>query len=174
MARLFKVVQTFAARTVFAALLLGGSAVTAQQAPASAPASPTAGTGDWQAICDPQGCRLAQSLVAAPSETTVLMARVYPGAVPTLVLTVPLGTFLKAGLLISIDKAAPRAIAFEICDEFGCHAGTPMDEGLLRDFRRGLKAEVSFVDGHQTQVTLALSLAGFTNGMTALAEGAAQ
>ncbi|WP_425073506.1 invasion associated locus B family protein [Sagittula sp. S175] len=165
MARLFKVVRSGLARTVVATLLLAGQPVLAQD---------TGSTGDWQAICDDQGCRLAQSLVASPSETTVLMARVYAGATPTLVLTVPLGTFLKAGLLMSIDKGAPRAIAFEICDEFGCHAGVPMDDGLLRDFQRGLKAEVSFVDGRQEQVTLALSLTGFTNGMKSLAEGAAQ
>lgn len=132
------------------------------------------GTGDWQAICDDRGCRLAQSLVAARTETTVLMARVFQGASPTLVLSVPLGAFLKPGILLSIDGDAPRALAFEICDEFGCHAGVPMDDDILRDFRRGLKADVTFVDGAQEQVSLSLSLVGFTNGMKALAEARGQ
>ncbi|WP_299729122.1 invasion associated locus B family protein [uncultured Tateyamaria sp.] len=127
-------------------------------------------TGDWQAICDDQGCRLAQSLVLAQSETTVLMARVFDSATPTLVLTVPLGSFLKPGLLMAIDDGAPRAFAFEICDEFGCHAGVPLDDGLLRDLKRGLKAEIAFVDGTQEQVSLSLSLVGFTNGMQRLTE----
>jgi len=125
-------------------------------------------TGDWKAVCDEQGCRLAQSLVAPTSQTTLLLARVFDGETPTLILTVPLGVFLKSGLLMSIDGAAPRPIAFEICDALGCHAGLPMDDRLLTAFKRGLKAEVTFLDGTQEQVSLTLSLIGFTTGMERL------
>ncbi|MFL4470138.1 invasion associated locus B family protein [Tateyamaria armeniaca] len=160
MARLFKVVRNPVLSSVLASLLVFGIPLASQGQD---------GTGDWQAICDELGCRLAQSLVAPRSETTVLMARVYDSQTPTLVLTVPLGAFLKPGILLSIDGDAPRAFAYEICDEFGCHAGVPMDDGLLRDFRRGLKADVAFVDGAQEQISVSLSLVGFTNGMKALA-----
>ena len=162
MTRLFKVVRRCVLLTPVISLFLASVPLHADE---------DLRTGDWQAICDPQGCRLAHSLVAAQSETMLLMARVFDGDVPTLVLPAPLGSFLKAGLQMSIDGGAPRTLAYEICDEFGCHAGVPLDDGLLRDFKRGLKADIAFADGTQQQVTLSISLVGFTKGMEVFAKG---
>lgn len=126
-------------------------------------------TGDWKLTCEESGCRMSQSLVSQDSGIAVLLVRVFGPDAPTALLTTPLGVFLKPGIVIKVDGGRARAYGFEICDPAGCHAGLNLDEALLRDFRRGNTAEITFFDGSQEQVTLPVSLKGFTAGYKALA-----
>ena len=136
---------------------------------ANDPADPSK-FGDWQVVCDDGGCRLAQSIVTAETGAALLLVRIFAGDPPTAILTAPLGVFLKTGLIVKVDRNRARAYAFEICDDLGCHAGVTLDADLVREFQRGLTAEITFFDGNQNKVSLPVSLVGFTDGFNAVSE----
>jgi invasion protein IalB len=132
----------------------------AQQAPVAA--------GDWDRICDAEGCRIAQSLLAAGGTVPVMTVRVWRTPRPLLLISVPLGIFLKPGLSLQIDATRAEMHVFEICDENGCHAGVPLDDALLAGLRRGRNAVIGFEDSQRRPVRLPLSLTGFTAAFAGL------
>ncbi len=139
-------------------------------------------SGDWTKGClqppknrpnASEQCFIYQRLVPPGSEqaaATVAVGR--PGADRPLVasLTVPLGVNLPAGVTIWIegDEKAVRRPPLLFCVQAGCEANMRMDEAMLGAFKQHLNGVLSFtmVDGRQ--VSLAISLRGFTNALTFL------
>ena len=125
--------------------------------------------GDWKITCAESQCRMSQSLVREETGEALLIARIFVNnGTPTLIVTTPLGVFLKPRLIVQIDATRARAYGFEICDSDGCHVGINLDAELLRALQRGSVAKMTLQDGLQQDVTLGISLAGFTAGMEAL------
>ena len=139
-------------------------------------------SGDWTKGCltapknkpdAAEQCFIFQRLFPAGSEqaaATVAVGR--PGAGKPLLasLTVPLGVNLPAGITLWVegDEKAVRRPPLLFCVQAGCEANMHMDEVMLTAFRQHLSGVLSFsmVDGRQ--VTLPISLRGFTHALTFL------
>ncbi|MEM7407037.1 MAG: invasion associated locus B family protein [Pseudomonadota bacterium] len=84
------------------------------------------------------------------------------------VLTMPLGIFLPAGVKIKVDEGELRSLVVERCEPVGCKAGFPVTPDQLLEFKKGLKAFVTFHDMRRKPVTVPVSLRGFTKALAAL------
>ena len=136
---------------------------------------------DWQVRCETykdkekqnfDQCHIFQAWHHKSQKVLILhMAIAYPPANPTrpvAVMTMPLGIYLPAGVKIRVDDGVSRDLAFERCEPVGCKAGFPVESEVLREFRKGLNAYVTFSDMRRKPLTIKVSLRGFSAAMKAL------
>ncbi len=126
---------------------------------------------DWMVKCEggegvAERCVAFQNIVVTQSRQQLLvLAAGYlgPKGEPWLVLTVPLGVLLQAGVALKADEAQRFDAPFKICTAKGCEAGILLDDILLRNLRAGLVARIAFMDGITgRQITVPVSLKGFS------------
>jgi invasion protein IalB len=127
-------------------------------------------SGIWGVACDRDvtgtktGCRVTQTVVARDTGrrlVTVSVRRTPDGADPTVLLTLPLRTFLAPGTMIRVDDRPGRQSPFELCDENGCYAGLPADESLVADLKTGKTLSVEFYDAKRQKTEIKLPLKTF-------------
>jgi invasion protein IalB len=127
-------------------------------------------SGIWGVACDRDvtgtktGCRVTQTVVARDTGRrllTVSVRRTPDGADPTVLLTLPLRTFLAPGTMIKVDDRPGRQSPFELCDENGCYAGLPADESLVADLKTGKTLSVEFYDAKRQKTEIKLPLKTF-------------
>lgn len=83
-------------------------------------------------------------------------------------ITAPLGTLLRRGVQLQIDKAEPRTGSFEVCLPAGCILRDPMSEEMLNQLKAGRVAKVTFAVLNRGEITVDISLNGFTRAFRAL------
>ena len=132
---------------------------------------------DWRLRCeqknddDPELCFILQIAKSSKDNRSVLRIGVrYPEPnEPAMVfLTLPLGIYLPAGLLIQIDEGETLKIPVEICVPNGCHTRIDLVGDLLKNMKAGSRAKLTFHDSHQQRIKVPISLAGFTAALAAL------
>ena len=132
---------------------------------------------DWRLRCeqknddDPELCFILQIAKNAKNNRAALRIGVrYPEPnKPAMVfLTLPLGIYLPAGLLIQIDEGETLKIPVEICVPNGCHTRIDLVGDLLKSMKAGGRAKLEFHDSRQQRITVPVSLAGFTAALAAL------
>ena len=132
---------------------------------------------DWRLRCerksedDPERCFIMQVAKSEAEKREVLRIGVrYPDpAGPAMVfLTLPLGVYLPAGLLLQVDDGETLQIPVEICLPNGCHTRMALEGALLKRLKAGQQAKLAFHDSRQKQITVPVSLAGFTAALAAL------
>lgn len=161
--------------TLSATLLMGtaASGVHAQEkqkekAPAAAAADPN--SSPWIKICNPDEpaeknqCLVTQELRDGNSKQLVAAAsiRTTAGEKMMLILSVPIGVLLPAGLRVQIDDAKPVAVAYTICFPTSCVARMEIDDAFIGKLKAGSKMVVSVLDAEQKAVGFPLTLSGFT------------
>ncbi len=151
--------------------------VVASLAPAHAITAREKDFQDWRLRCekikedDPERCFIVQVAKTDKDTRDVLRIGVrYPEAdKPAMVfLTLPLGMYLPTGLLLQIDEGETLRIPVEICLPNGCHTRMALEGELLENLKSGRLAKVAFQDSRQQQITVPISLAGFTAAFAAL------
>ncbi len=131
---------------------------------------------NWTVRCEKQGeqesCFIFQNLVLKEGGSRLLHIAVgYLSAakkVPVILISMPLGISLPPGASIRIDDQDPIKFQIERCERSGCRGGFKLKESMLKSFREGKKATVTFHDGHRKAINVPLSLAGFSDGLEAL------
>ena len=132
---------------------------------------------DWRLRCEqknddaPEICFILQIAKGTKDNRAVLRIGVrYPEPnKPAMVfLTLPLGIYLPAGLLIQIDEGETLKIPVEICVPNGCHTRIDLVGDLLKNMKAGSRAKLAFYDSSQQRITVPVSLAGFTAALAAL------
>ncbi|MCH9674034.1 MAG: invasion associated locus B family protein [Gammaproteobacteria bacterium] len=134
---------------------------------------------DWVKRCDAgaektqgdaTGCYIAQNLVIKEGNQRILLFTVAkpPGKGPVAILTFPLGIALPPGVVITVDGGQPQRFEIERCLQSGCKSAFPLDEEMIRAFKRGLVAEVVIRDAARSPVTIPVSLQGFTAAFASL------
>lgn len=116
-------------------------------------------------------CFIVQNLVLKDKNQRVLLVAVAHAPdrqSPVAVFTLPLGIFLPAGVALSIDGAPARRYQVQRCVASGCKLQILLEPPLLKQFRDGIKAEVTIRDGQGTPITLPVSLRGFTAALQSL------
>lgn len=157
------------------------AAPAAPAAPASPEVSVTRTDGDWQTVCAAQvdRCLIRQIGKTADGREIMEMSveRIPPqqtqaGTVESvLVVRVPLGVLLNAGLTIQIDSSEAQKGAFAICTTEGCLLREGLPNALIEAFKKGATAKISFAvpAGQQAQqIDATISLRGFTAAYTNL------
>ena len=132
---------------------------------------------DWRLRCErqddkaPERCFIMQTIKSKTKKLDILRIGVrYPEPKkPAMVfLTLPLGIYLPSGLKLRIDEGETLKILLEICLRNGCHTRMALVGDLLKSLKSGSLAQLTFRDGQQKQITVSVSLAGFTAALGAL------
>lgn len=131
--------------------------------------------GDWSGRCaqGDQGrvCNISQHLSLKESGEPLLritIGRIPDQAQPVALLAVPLGVYLPDGVDIRVDEGKPKNYTYDYCDNSGCWLAYPLDQALLRAYKRGRYAKVSFANRQRDKITVPVSLKGFTKGIASL------
>lgn len=143
---------------------------------------------DWSVRCDEstdkaengtgdgQRCYLYQHLTLRQTGDRLLHVAVshVPASSRTaarsfsMVFTLPLGIYLPAGIQVAVDEEASRTAVVQQCTVTGCRAVLPLDAETVRQMKEGRESMVSFFDGGRRQISVPVSLMGFTAGFEAL------
>jgi invasion protein IalB len=166
-----------------AAMLCAGLAANPAPASAQTAADPDAAKTevqqfeDWTLRCQPasdsqpRGCRLNQQVVATDSGKPVLqfaVGRFGPEKILGAVIFVPIGVRLPPGLGIQVDERPLHVFHFEICDPQTCQARAVLEGELLKDLKAGLIGHVKFQNAANREISVPISLKGFTAALRAL------
>jgi invasion protein IalB len=89
---------------------------------------------------------------------------------PVLVVTLPLGVFLPAGIKLQIDdsKDDSARAQFIQCIQDGCQARVKLENKMVNKMKSGKKMIVAFLTPQQKQLAFPISLSGFTAAMNSL------
>jgi invasion protein IalB len=129
---------------------------------------------DWTVRCgrrgeqEPQVCEMQQQ--QADSEDRVIMA-VAVGEVPGtsdlgLLVMLPLGILLPAGVTLQVDGGAEVPLQVDRCERQGCRVEMLLESDLLSQLKGGSEAKVFFEavnpQGARQRLGVPISLLGFT------------
>lgn len=145
--------------------------VASRQAPAPAAAQPAAAAAPaWSSRCASASrqsvpeCAIEQTAVL--DKTGQMLASVSvrlppAGGQPVMMVHVPVGLFLPAGISLRIDEQAPLQLVVQTCDLRGCYAGSPVSAEMLKAMKAGKRLAVGFQSLSKQAVTVPLTLAQF-------------
>ena len=80
------------------------------------------------------GQLVASVLVRVPNDTHQ----------PVMMIQVPVGLFLPAGLNLQIDEGKPQPVPLQTCDLKGCYAGMQMSPELIASLKAGKRLTMTF------------------------------
>ena len=110
-------------------------------------------------------CSMEQRLVLEGSGqflARLVIKQHAPGQPPVMMLHVPLGVSLPAGLRLGVDDAANGIqLAYQTCDGSGCYAAEQIAEPVLAGLRAGKQLSLHFEDAAKRPIDLRFSLEGF-------------
>lgn len=154
----------FAAAGAIAAELRMAQAEQATQAPATAP--------NWIVNCTEteqsgsRACRMSQNIVVQESGQRLLTVIIEPrkGAPNhALVLALPHGLFLPAGVTVKIDEAEPLRLVVQTSDANGAYAGTAIGDDLLERLKNGQTLQIGLQSAQRKNIAVPVTLIGFTS-----------
>jgi len=146
---------------------------------AAVPAPPTAAApadnqtvlpSHWVSRCASEGrsanldCAVEQSAVV--TQTGQLLAsvtvRVPPdNHSPLIMIQLPVGLFLPAGVTIQVDDGKSQQIPLQTCDLKGCYGAAPLPDETLAAMKTGKRFAVSFQNVSKENLVIPFGLANF-------------
>lgn len=178
--------SALAALAGLAALALVSTPALAQGAQASTTAAPQAERiGDWFRRCQDSpadGRRLCVLVQEASSKNakndkhrrimSTVVGRFGKDRRLGVMFTLPLGVRLPPGVVLKVDgnKDVGR-LPYQFCNRNGCRVVFLFDDKWLARFKAGLKASVTVLTRTGKEVTVPVSLKGFTKGLRAIDAG---
>lgn len=139
--------------------------------PAAAPANAAPNQQPaWNARCAslsrqlPLECTLEQQVVvqATGQQISFVSVRV-PGDTrqPVMMVQLPLGLYLPAGLTLQIDEGKGQVLAIQSCDQRACYVGLPIPADLLDNLKKGQRLNLVMQSMNREPVTIVHPLADF-------------
>jgi invasion protein IalB len=131
-----------------------------------AQASPSA----WISRCASIGrqsvptCTVAQIATLAKTGqhlATITLRLPAPGEEPVMLIQVPVGLYLPAGISLRIDDGAPTRLVVQTCDLKGCYAGEKVPAELLNAMKSGKRLAVIFQNLQKKDISVPLTLEHF-------------
>jgi invasion protein IalB len=129
----------------------------------------------WVVPCDGQAgaldCRVSQTLVVKETGQlliSVIVRRPSKTENPTLLLQLPHGIFLPAGISLQIDKGKPEVQPVQTCDARGCYVGMAVSKELFAALSNGETMLVVVQDLQKHPITISLPLKGFAEAFRKL------
>src|SRR5262245_20509506 len=129
------------------------------------------GTG-WAARCvsesrqSPIECSIEQTLVLPNTGQLVasVLVRVPSDThQPVMMIQLPVGIYLPAGLSLQIDDGKAQPVPLQTCDLKGCYAGMQVSQELLASFKSGKRLTMTFQNMAKNNVTVPIPLGNFTD-----------
>ena len=136
----------------------------------------------WKVVCkqenDPQTCHIEQRLFLnksiggdAQNVGQILSVSVfYTGSEarkPFIVMQLPLGVDLGAGMVLQIDQSPEMKAPFSKCTKAGCEVHSLLTEALLADLKKGNTLKVGFRPfGVERLMVVKADLVGFTRAFS--------
>jgi invasion protein IalB len=155
-----------------------GQAAPQQGAPGQAPPAESKLTErqfkDWTVRCGrqneqgPEVCGMEQQTTDKEGRTVmaVFVGKVPNSSDPGLLIMVPLGVLLPAGVMLQIDSGAEMPLQVNRCERQGCRIELLLKPELLARFKSGSQAKVLFEvfdpQGERRRLGVPISLQGFT------------
>lgn len=149
----------------------------AAPAPSASPASATVNQQSWAVSCGAAGragvlnCAAEQKLIAQETGQTISGVSVrVPGdsRQPTLVILLPFGLYLPAGIKAKVDQGEATDLIVQACEPTGCFAAPPSSESLLASMIAGNMLEVSGVTTNNEPFRVTHPLNGFKAALDAI------
>lgn len=97
------------------------------------------------------GQLLASVVVRVPADTHQ----------PVMMIQVPIGLYLPAGLSLQIDENKAQPLALQTCDLKGCYAGTPIPPEMIASMKGGKLLTVTFQNLAKDNIRVPLTLDNF-------------
>ncbi len=136
------------------------------------------GTHDsWTIVCDTpeqaeqEVCLMVQQKNLKDTDQPVLRVEIgyaVQTAKPFAVITVPLGISLPPGLSMRIDDGAVTKLEFGSCIPSGCVVGVTLTDVQVSAFKRGGEITFTFQDNRRRDISVPISLWGFTAALDAV------
>ena len=132
---------------------------------------------DWTVVCDTpeqvgqEICLIVQQKNIKDSNQPILRVEVgyaVSNGEPFTIITAPLGIALQAGLTVQIDDNEPTVMQFGSCIPTGCVVGSNLSEHQVNALKFGNEAKFTLQDSRRRNVTVPVSLAGFTAALNAI------
>ena len=168
---------TFAGGAVLCILGLSGGAVAQTQQPKGSPRPNSAfsrtgravhAAANWVVNCSNSqaglACRAGQSLFIKKTGQrflSVAVAIAPDTKKPNLLLQLPLGVYLPAGVSLQIGKDAAKTLPFESCDQGGCVAEYAVTDAELGAMAKGADLTISAQNLQKKSFTLQVPALGF-------------
>ncbi|HMK89907.1 MAG TPA: invasion associated locus B family protein [Methylocystis sp.] len=170
-------VKLFAAAAAVA--LVAGGTASAQQAgapPAGAPGQPPAKVdlvpiqATWNKICDQDQqtkkdvCLTTRDFGVQADQPSIAVALYEQKGAPEpnfVRLLMPLGTPIRAGFRIGVDKGSLESGSFEFCSPAGCVADAKLKPAFVDGMKKGEKLNILIKQPNGAETTLAVPLVGF-------------
>jgi invasion protein IalB len=110
-------------------------------------------------------CSVEETLVLANTGQVVASVgvRTQSHTAPVIILRVPVGLYLPAGLNIQIDNAKPEPVPLQTCDAQGCYAEMQISPALLAALKRGKRLSIICQNVAKNNVVLPLVLDNFAD-----------
>ncbi len=116
-------------------------------------------------------CSVEQSIVTKETAQIVALFRIrlpQDAQVPAMMVQLPLGLFLPAGLELQVDEHEPLAFPVQTCDAAGCYVGATVSTELLGQLESGTTLRLGFQDLTQSQIDVRMPLANFASAYQAI------
>ena len=157
---------------------LGGTYVHAPTTPAKLSTTPGSSTprssnktqfvsSNWNVECQPDAiarrmlCELSYTVKVAKSGQ--LFTRIAIGAAPhQIVLQLPHGLNLKAGVQLQVDENLPVSLAFTTSNQLGIFASSLISDALLASMQKGAKMKLMISAQDGKKIIIPISLIGFS------------
>jgi invasion protein IalB len=131
---------------------------------------------DWTMRCEeagedpPRSCVIVQRLLLKEQQQRILDVAVgyLLEGQPAAYFVLPLGVSLPGGISITVDDGKPVRLRYEYCDGNGCLAPMALGTEMLAAFKGGRWARVAFFSRSGKEISVPVSLLGFTAGFGAL------
>lgn len=133
--------------------------------------------GDWQYVCKPppagaknEVCALVQSVTAEDRKNVGLTIYFQKFSNGTRVLRVfaPVGVLLPPGIGLKVDGVDIGHAPFLRCHTFACYAQVTVEDKLIEQLKTGKTAIFIIFQSEEAGIGIPISLAGFSDGLTAL------
>jgi invasion protein IalB len=133
--------------------------------------NPPAG-GGWVSKCvsesrqNPVECSMEQTVVL--TNTGQLLASILVRVPtdthqPVMMIQVPVGLYLPAGLNLQIDEGKPQPVPLQTCDLKGCYAGMQISPELIASLKAGKRLTMTFQNLAKNNVVVPMALDNFAD-----------
>lgn len=134
------------------------------------PAEQKAPDSNWVTQCGAKtragalDCSVQQTIIKTDTGQLVAQVSVRVPAdtrTPVMMIQLPLGLFLPAGVELQVDQNKTIELPLQTCDASGCYAGTPVTADVLGQFQKGKSLRIGFKNLSQSKIDLTMPLPGF-------------
>jgi invasion protein IalB len=109
-------------------------------------------------------CSVEQQVVLVKTGQQLLsvVVRIPPDSrQPAMMIHLPLGLFLPAGVTIQLDQQKPERLEVQTCDLKGCYAGSAVSDKMLAAMKDGERLTITFEDLPKNKISVPVPLKGF-------------